>query len=346
MSIKKRIIITVLLIMGNAVTYSQQNLILNPSLEETHHGIPDCDVFNGVYNYPLEFGIYNGFECVLDWWEIGSVDFFTTKNPPPPNSIRSAPLNFIGYQDTLDEGSYYGQVQIIYNSTTQLFENYKEFSGGYFTESLTQGKEYLFSFYYSLADSSFVYSNTLGVLLRSETPVLPTPAVNYDFIRQDARLVWQIDTIMQEKEFWHKVSFSFTANGGEKMFIIGNVIPDNEINFILDPIVPTTPTIFGNPYYQYTYLDNFSLTEITQTDNVTVANNPGGIDDITTFTANLSADATAKLLIYDEAGRIIAQHTFVQDYEQFYLEPLAGAVYYYSFESSNNVKLGGKIVQY
>ena len=335
-----------LLTPSNTVSYCQQNLILNPSIEETHHGIVGCDVFNGVYNYPLEFGIYNQFKCVLNMWEFNSVDFFTTKNPSIPNSTRSVPLNMFGFQASLDGNSYLGQGSLLYNSVTQQFENYRELSGGYFTEQLTQGKEYLFSFYYSLADSSFVYSNTLGVLLRNESPTTPVQFVNDDFIFQDAHLVWQIDTIMQEKEFWHKVSFSFTANGGEKMFVIGNVIPHNEVNFILDALVPTTPTIFNQPYIEYTYLDNFSLTEITQTDNVTVANNPGGVDAITTFTANLSADATAKLLIYDEAGRIIAQHTFVQDYEQFQLEPLAGAVYYYSFESSNNVKLGGKIVQY
>ena len=187
-------------------------------------------------------------------------------------------------------------------------------------------------------------------MLRNDAPVLPIPAVNWDFIWQDARIVWQSDTIITEKVVWQKAAFTFTANGGEKMFVVGNFIANEEVNYYLDPIEAT----LTYPHYTYNeiYLDNFSLTEITQTDNVTVANNPGGVDAITTFTANLSADATAKLLIYDEAGRIIAQHTFVQDYEKFQLEPLAGAVYYYSFIStslitgSNNVKLGGKIVQY
>ena len=69
--------------MSSTLNYAQQNLILNPSFEETHHGIPDCDVFNGVYNYPLEFGIYNGFECVKDWWFMSATYLYTAKPPPP-----------------------------------------------------------------------------------------------------------------------------------------------------------------------------------------------------------------------------------------------------------------------
>ena len=73
---------------------------------------------------------------------------------------------------------------------------------------------------------------------------------------------------------------------------------------------------------------------------------PGYGNATTQFKATLNTASTADLFVYDEAGRIIAHHIFTESQEIFSLPQLAGAVYYYTFDSDTHVRLEGKIVQY
>ncbi len=107
-SIKRIIVVVVLLTLSNTTFYCQNNLIINPSFEDVHHEYGSCDPWGTGYNGGIS--VYDHFGCVLNWWELGSCDHYSTLNPPPPNSPFGIPTNDGGYQMAQDGGNYVGLV--------------------------------------------------------------------------------------------------------------------------------------------------------------------------------------------------------------------------------------------
>jgi hypothetical protein len=328
-----------LLLWSGAFGFGQQNLILNPSAEQG----------TVLQNQPW-------FDNVDYWWQLGSCDAYSLNYNLDNTEYRYCnlciPLNNLGYQQPHHGANYlgFGSAVVIWRPLT--VNTGSEIMGGHFSAPLTQNKKYLFSFYGSVADTiPHIFSKSLSVKLLQDTA-----GVNYANYMSVGNIVWNIDTMITNTTDWVKFEFSFTATGGEKVFMLGNFTLGEPLAWIL---APNTDTAFLTGYPSgttYWYVDDFSLTEILEpqpptpqipfTDNITISNNPGNAQNPTLFKVNLNKEAEAKLTIYDEAARIIITHTFTADQEQYKLENLAGAVYFYTFESSNAVYLSGKVIQF
>jgi hypothetical protein len=324
----------VLLIWSSTAFYGQQNLIINPSFENS----------NVLQGQPW-------FDNIYAWWRIYSADAFSTEylldNTSYDSCFACVPLNLFGFQYPQEGANYVGFGTAEYHPPLANF-TVNEYVGGYFTDTLRQGKKYKFKFYSSIADSfSTLYSNSLQVKVLNDSI-----CSDYPNCQIDGDLIWNGDTLIRQTTDWVKIEFDFIANGGEKAFLVGNFRPHLGIEY---EVIQGKDTL-NNGFVTYWFLDNFSLTEILEPtpsippipflDNVTVASNPGNEQYPTTFTAKLNNDATANLTIFDEAGRIVAKHTFVAGQEKYVLQNLAGAVYFYTFESSNEVFLSGKVIQF
>jgi hypothetical protein len=332
------ILFAALFSLNGAAGYGQ-NLILNPSAEQ-------ANVLQNQY----------WFNEVNSWWQLGSCDAFSTgyelDNTEYAYCNCCIPLNHFGYQQPHHGENYlgFGSAVVIWRPLT--INTGSEIMGGQFSVPLTQNKKYLFSFYASVADTiPHIFSKSLSIKLLQDTT-----GVNYANYLTTGNLVWNIDTMITNTNDWVKFEFSFSATGGEKAFMLGNFTLGEPLEWIL---APNTDTAFLTGYPSgttYWYVDDFSLTEILEpqpptpvipfTDNITISNNPGNAQSPTMFKVNLNTESTAKLSIFDEAGRIITTHTFLEDQEQFVLDNLAGAVYFYTFESSNEVYLSGKVIQF
>jgi hypothetical protein len=335
---KIKSILAVLLIWSSTAFYGQQNLILNPSFENSN-----------VLQQQQWFDYIHG------WWQINSVDAFSTTyildNDTYAQCNWCTPLSRWGYQETQQGNNHIGIATEQYNTSIANF-TYNEFVGGYFTDSLDKLKRYKFSFYASVGDSiCTMYSKSLQVKLYSDSICSDFPLCQID-----GDIVWFGDTMIKQTTDWVKIEFDFIANGGEKAFLLGNFKPHLGLEYDLIPNKPTTSDTSRWGFITYWFLDNFSLTEVIEPtppgppipflDNITISNNPGNAQNPTLFKVNLNKEAEAKLTIYDEAARIITTHTFTADQEQYKLENLAGAVYFYTFESSNEVFLSGKVIQF
>ena len=345
----KRIIVVVLLTLSNTTFYCQNNLILNPSCEDLRHWIGGCDPW--ITGYNSGGSVYDYFGCVLNWWELGSCDHFSIVNPSYPTSPLSIPLSQFGYQMTQHGYDYVGLGVLNVSPTppppNNIYIGGNEHLGGYFEETLKVNVKYSFSFYVSLAEVSNAFSKSLQIKTF-------TDSVCNDFTEcnLEGTTIWEIDTLISQKTDWHKINFTFTAQGNERAFLIGAFNPNNQLGF---QYIPETDSGWNfdrssQTLLTYWFLDNFSLTEIIDPvpfeDNLSITNNPGYGNATTQFKATLNTASTADLFVYDEAGRIIAHHVFTESQEIFSLPQLAGAVYYYTFDSDTHVRLEGKIVQY
>ena len=327
----------VLFFLSSTIGYAQ-NLILNNSFE-------DATVVQGQY----------WFEELKYWWQLGSCDVYSEnylEDGGWPNCNLCIPLNRWGYQWAQHGRNYVGLGITSFSPPptppNNIYYGSREYLGGYFSETLKANTKYSFSFYASVAE----YSNAYGKSLQIKTFSDSTCSTEVE-CRQEGNLIWEMDTVITEKSEWHKINFAFTAIGNEKAFLLSYFTPNDSLDF---QDIPGTDTC-TNPsipnYHCYNtlwFVDNFSLTEILDPvpfeDNLSITNNPGYGNATTQFKATLNTASTADLFVYDEAGRIIAHHVFTESQEIFSLPQLAGAVYYYTFDSDTHVRLEGKIVQY
>ena len=182
-------------------TFSQVNLVPNPSFED----LDEC---------PTQF---NQLTCLNNWsypvWGLGRFGF----NSCTSDWQYSTPSNLEGYQNPLT-GDGYGFICIwgINGLGNSMFQNELD-------STLDAGVTYYAEFYLSLADSQYNACNNVGMYFSSNAvttinglPYNVTPQISNDPIQNP----------LTSKTNWMKVSGYFTAQGGEKFITIGNFIPD------------------------------------------------------------------------------------------------------------------------
>ena len=333
----------VLFFLSSTIGYAQ-NLILNNSFE-------DATVLQGQ----------NWYNQIESWWQLGSCDGFSNSylldNDIYPHCNYCVPTSLHGFQMPQDGNNFVGFGANTFSPPppppNNIIYGLREHFGGYFTEQLKPNIKYSFSFYVSLAEVSNAYSKSLQIKTFTDSVCTDQTQCN-----TEGTAIWEMDTLITQTTDWYKISFTFTAQGNERAFLIGAFNPTAQLDY---QYIPGTDSAWvwdhSQRYFNtYWFLDNFSLTEIIDPvpfeDNLSITNNPGYGNATTQFKVTLNTASTADLFVCDEAGRIIAHHIFTESQEIFSLPQLAGAVYYYTFNSTSsitsdtNVRLEGKIVQY
>lgn len=191
-------------------TFSQKNLVLNPSFEE-NNGNLRC------YFYPIgNFPIYN--------WSSGSegsIDAFSTNLP---SECIMNPLNdsFAGQKPRT------GKNFVGFSNIYLEAEDYREYIRGNLSEPLVVGSAYKIEFYVCLSEFSNSASNNLGLVFinnKDKTfanvdPIPLKPDVNY------------AGKPISNKDKWTLISFDFIATKPNlDAFLIGNFFSTKETNF-------------------------------------------------------------------------------------------------------------------
>lgn len=217
------LIVLMILLMMN-IGYSQ-NIVLNPSFEDTLY----CTW--GSVNASTGWDAYR---LSPDYFHSCSVD-----------SQFSVPNNWGGYQPSASGSAYcaFGT----YSSHIYSQIDVREFIGGQLSTPLLLGEKYYVSFKVSLSLSDIIESNCasnkIGAMF-STVPYTfsnPSPLTNNPPIFSDSIV---LDTIG-----WTRIFGSFIADSAYQYIIIGNFFDDNNI----DTLIMNTDS---NCLFSYYYLDD------------------------------------------------------------------------------------------
>lgn len=189
------------------------NLVPNPSFEDTTKHYPFSVFFEDLYNWNSKgsadlYHFCNGF----DWLNgTGNCEI------PFVDIIFGMPNNWMGYQSSLQGLGYVGIViySDYYNVGTN---NYREYIQTKLKEPLKPCTEYTLSFYVSLADTSNYASPNMQAAITKDSIYSQIP--------------WIIDHItptyagpgyaVTDTANWTLLSYTFMAEGGEQFLTIGD----------------------------------------------------------------------------------------------------------------------------
>jgi len=222
-----------------------QNLIRNPSFEK----FSNCP--SKVYE--IKYCNY--------WWKpplTNSPDYFN--NCSIDTSIKSVvhtPNNFVGFQEPKDGTAYLG---IICFSGSNF--SYQEYIQSELLQELTKDREYEFTIYISLADSSKYYSNVIQFCFSNSDKLKTKNYKGYYVLECNTCLAEDSLQILSNNVDWNEIKIRFTAKGGEKYLTIG--VFKDQVNRKINKKRKKENIIKDDSTkdFAYYYLDKLSLIEV------------------------------------------------------------------------------------
>lgn len=300
-------------------SYSQVNLVPNPSFEDTL----TCPIYSGIDEFVIGWTNPNDY----------SPDYFNScANINTPN--RGIPSNGYGYQEARTGNAYCG-IYIPVNSGNSL----REYIQAELTEPLDSGVEYSVKFYVSLAENHSDYSvNTLGAYLSVSaisSSSLFVFNVNPQIVNDP------IANPLIDKNNWQEVSGTFVASGGEKFITIGNFEDDATVDTIS---LVAVPSISDKSYY---YIDDVSvkstLTNINKYSIEHIFNYyPNPVSDI--LNIELKNIGNYDIIILDVTGNVIINQKNINGFYSINVSNYPNGIYFLQLSKENNLITNKKII--
>ena len=223
----------------SAIKADSQNLVLNPSFEDTIA----CPTTTAI---PMQ----------CEYWytaNIGSPDYFS-EQPDIFCGTSPVPLSNAGYQYARTGIAYVGLGTFV-SSIFPNGINRREYIGGELSDTLKQGHEYCVSFYISVAEELKYVTDGIGLYLSIDSAVDYTINTNLPFVPQISN---PSGNIIYDTLNWVQISGTYIANGGEKYLTIGNFKDD--ANTLIDSINNNVPQ---SRYVSYLFIDDVSVIDCT-----------------------------------------------------------------------------------
>ena len=232
----KHLLLVLLLLILSLSSQAQQNLVPNPSFEDT------------VY---CPWGT-NQLDACANWLNFGnSPDYFNTCT-----GFGGPPFNYgFGFQYAHTSNAMAGIISYrIPNSPAG--PNYREFIGIQLTSNLVIGQKYYFSFY-----ANFSYNTNTAIA--SNKLCLDFSTVLFDSCCHppvDNICTFYTDSILQDSVAWVKISSSFIADSAYQYLVIGNLFTDQNTDtvrlgigpdasyYYIDDVCVSTDSIFNETW--------------------------------------------------------------------------------------------------
>lgn len=239
------------------VTFYGQNLVINPSFENTSS---NCGNFGGegfgtdLLNWDNANSNTAGDSC-------SSPDLFSACNTLPiigGPSPTNMPNSVLGYQYSHTGTRHAGIITyapgLAAGCNAVGVDNYREYIQGHLTTPLSAGQTYCVSMYVSLGDQVVWATNNIGVRF-SNTHYLRDACANGNnsLINLTPQLNYTCAPITDTVK-WVRIQWNYVAAGGEQYFIIGNFY--NNAN---TTVACSNSGASLNPYAYY-YIDDVSIT--------------------------------------------------------------------------------------
>ena len=257
-----------------------QNLVLNPSFEDTIACLPS------TYVMPCRF-----------WYTASNntPDYFSEQ--PDFNCMIPAPQSTIGYQYARTGIAYVGLFTFF-----PPFNNQREYIGGELSDTLKQGHEYCVSFYVSVAEKCKYVTDGIGLYLSVDSAVDYTINTNLSFVPQISN---PAGNIIYDTLNWVQISGTYIANGGEKYLTIGNFKDD------ANTMIDSTSSTGNSAYY---FIDDVSVIDCTVgisevNDNLSIGKlYPNPANTVVYYENVLGEDENGKIKLMDMLGKEIKEY--------------------------------------
>ena len=275
----------------SAIKADSQNLVLNPSFEDTIA----CPTTTAI---PMQ----------CEYWytaNIGSPDYFS-EQPDIFCGTSPVPLSNAGYQYARTGIAYVGLGTFV-SSIFPNGINRREYIGGELSDTLKQGHEYCVSFYISVAEELKYVTDGIGLYLSIDSAVDYTINTNLPFVPQISN---PSGNIIYDTLNWVQISGTYIANGGEKYFTIGNFKDD--ANTLIDSINNNVPQ---SRYVSYLFIDDVSVIDCTV--GISEVNNnkdigrlyPNPARTTVYYESELNDNENGLLELYDMLGNKLSAYT-------------------------------------
>ncbi len=279
----KKFIVCLCLI--SSVKATSQNLVLNPSFEDTI----TCPI--GTWAMQCRY-----------WYSAsgGSPDYFS-EQPDIFCGTSYVPQSGGGYQYARTGIAYVG-LGVYTKHVSPNHINRREYVGGELSDTLKQGHEYCVSFYVSVAEEFKYVVDGIGLYLSVDSAVDYTINTNLSFMPQISN---PAGNIIYDTLNWVQISGTYIANGGEKYLTIGNFKDD--ANTAIDS---TSASLIES----YFFIDDVSVIDCTVginevNDNLSSGKlYPNPATKVVYFENNLSEKENGTLQLMDIAGREMASY--------------------------------------
>ena len=287
----KKFIVCLCLI--SSVKATSQNLVLNPSFEDTI----TCPI--GTWAMQCRY-----------WYSAsgGSPDYFS-EQPDIFCGTSYVPQSGVGYQYARTGIAYVGLATLM-QPLNPNYLNRREYIGGELSDTLKQGHEYCVSFYVSVAEELKYVTDGIGLYLSVDSAVDYTININLSFIPQIEN---PSGNIIYDTLNWVQISGTYIANGGEKYLTIGN-FKDNA-NTMIDSINNSVPQ---SQYESYLFIDDVSVIDCTVgisevNDNLSVDKlYPNPANTVVYYENELAADESGKIKLMDMLGKEIKEYNLTK----------------------------------
>lgn len=226
---------------------SAQNLVINPSFENTA---------NGCSGFPIPV---EGFSDLNDWDNANSnapgdscssPDLFSTCNSGM-TALLGVPSNALGWQNARTGNKYAGIIN--YSAPFGINDEYREYIQGHTTAPLTAGQTYCVSMYVSLANGSPWACNNMGIYFSNTHYLRDACAGSSPRINVTPQLNYSCAVINDTTAQWFRIQWDYVAAGGEQYFVIGNFFNDAATNKV------STGVSSLQNMFAYYYIDDVSI---------------------------------------------------------------------------------------
>jgi hypothetical protein len=312
-----KLLLTLALPLGGLGGLLSQNLVLNPSFEDTIN----CPIQpNGQYLYPP-----NNYLC-QHWYCPTAVNillYFNACAPHKPGANRSVPNNFpyLGWQNAKTGNAYCGIGTKILDTVGRIYIQTQLLT------TLIQGHNYYLEFYTNKANACHYASNNIGAFFSA----LPISGTN-TLIGYTPQINEQL--ILTDTVNWIKISASFIAQGGEEFLTIGNFFYDYQTQFLQ---TNNDSTLNGTGYY----IDDVLLIDSTglgikeiQPNEFELYPNPASTL-ITIKTIEHLKLNTIK--IYTILGELVSQKNSKQELVEIDISSFEEGLYFVQIQTENGV---------
>jgi|GEM_PF-1021960 len=239
-----------------------QNLVPNPGFEQ----YITCPEYEGAIQFNTTYPPPAG----PDFW-INPVEFSTPDHYHTcagNGTFGTVPLNDRGYQHPHGGQAYAGIITANNGNGAPTSLNYSEYVQCKLLQPLQAGKRYQLSFYLSYAGGDPVLPKNFIALDRygahfSQTMVTET---QLQYLTLPMHAGSTPGHFITDSAGWTLITAEFTAAGGEEWMVLGT-FHDPAAPLQYTHVAPNPPAP-GEPLYNYTYLDDISLTEMIDCDTM------------------------------------------------------------------------------
>ena len=229
---------------------------LLPDYINAQNLVPDSS-FENYITCPNSYG---QIDRLKHWQNVtnhtGTADYY---NRCAINTLASIPINtLLGNKDVVSGKGYIGLL-LFYNIATK--EVHREYVEGKLIEPLKKNTIYKISFLYSVAKNGYYITNAFGIYFSNDSLVSANNDKNINVIPQ-----LKSPKILDKRDTWEKITFTYLAKGGERFFTLGNFNDDNNTNLVINGTNGSERIyLFIDDFsvYEYSKIPSFSLPEDT-----------------------------------------------------------------------------------